>query len=285
MKLNRGALFHSITLPFYQVAMPSRSRTVLKGNDDPMKRNLIHRSAESATDEAAEARFAERPGAHASDPGAVVVLPTVHPTPVTVARSESLRRLCEQLSPVAVVDNNLRLLISGCASGDGTSTIAAAFALDLSQRLSLRTLLIDAHLRRPALHRMFTHANDKKCVLMLNGPMQIRSTGWNWLDVATCCLGSSETERREALAQCEDIASHYATVVIDLGVVRLDARMLPLARETDPILLVVRHGHTRRQELATTAIALRAAKRTVAGVILNAATNPVAPFAGKTKPQ
>lgn len=121
--------------------------------------------------------------------------------------------------------------------------------------------------------------------MLLDGPMQIRSTGWAWLDVATCCLGSTETERREALVRCEEIAGHYAVVVVDLGVVRLDARMLPLARETDPIVLVVRHGHTCREELATTAAALRAAKRTVAGVILNAATGSVAPSAGKTKPQ
>jgi Mrp family chromosome partitioning ATPase len=214
-----------------------------------------------------------------------MVLPTVHPRPVTVARSEPLRRLCEQLSPVAVIDHHLRLLVSGCGRGDGASTIAAAFALDLSQRLSLRTLLVDAHLRRPTLHRMFTRANDRKSLLMLDGPMQIRSTGWNWLDLATCCLGSTEAERREALAQCQDIAGHYAVVVVDLGVVRLDARMLPLAREADPILLVVRYGRTRRQELATTTVALRAANRTVAGVILNAATNSVASLAGKTKRQ
>jgi len=45
---------------------------------------------------------------------------------------------------------------------------------------------------------------------------------------------------------------------------------LPLMRPTDPILLVVRYGQTERKELATAAAALRAADRTVAGVILNA---------------
>jgi len=64
--------------------------------------------------------------------------------------------------------------------------------------------------------------------------------------------------------------------VIDLGVTRLDARMLPLARSTDPILLIVRYGSTERQELATTVSALRAANRAVAGVILNATVDPVA---------
>ncbi len=47
------------------------------------------------------------------------------------------------------------MLVTGCRPGDGASTIAMGLALDLSQRLGLRTLLVDAHLRRPGLHKMF----------------------------------------------------------------------------------------------------------------------------------
>jgi Mrp family chromosome partitioning ATPase len=215
--------------------------------------------------------------------GSLVRLPVPYPTPAMVARSAQLQRLSEQLSPVAVVERDMRLLIVGCRPGDGVSTIAAALALDLSQRLSLRTLLIDANARRPTLHQTFARSQARFCELVLDGPMQIRSTGWAWLDVASCCLGTTEDERREALERCDEVSRQYAAVVIDLGVTRLDARMLPLARETDPILLVARYGATRRQELATTAAALRAAKRTIAGVILNAATRPVAPLTGKKK--
>jgi Mrp family chromosome partitioning ATPase len=215
-----------------------------------------------------------------------VHLPVPHPTPALVARSEPLQRICEQLSPRAVIDKNLRLLLTGCRPGDGASTIAAAFALDFSQRLSLRTLLIDANIRRPTLHRSFGRTSARPPELVLDGPMQIRSTGWAWLDLATCYLGTTENERREALQRCDEVSRHYAAIVVDLGVVRLDARMLPLARESDPILLITRYGHTRRQELATTAAALRAAKRTLAGAILNAATDQVAPLTkGKLKHQ
>ena len=64
-------------------------------------------------------------------------------------------------------------------------------------------------------------------------------------------------------------------MVVDLGVVRLESRLLPLARPGDPILLIVRYGYTERQELASTTAGLRAAKRPPAGVILNAAANPM----------
>lgn len=215
---------------------------------------------------------------------ALVHLPVTHPTPVMMANSTPLQQLCEQLSPMAVVDSNLRLLVTGCRPGDGASTIAAALALDLSQRLSLRTLLIDANMRRPTLHRSFARY-VRAPELSLEGPMQIRSTGWAWLDLATCCLGTTERERSEALNRCDEVSRHYGAVVVDLGVVRLDARMLPLARATDPILLIARYGYTRRQELATTAAALRAAKRTPAGAILNAVTKTVTPQTKKKQAQ
>jgi Mrp family chromosome partitioning ATPase len=214
---------------------------------------------------------------------ALVRLPVPHPTPAMLARSEPLQQLCERLSPLAVIGNDLRLLITGCRPLDGASTVAAAFALDFSQRLALRTLLIDGNLRRPTLHRTFARSNMHPAELMLDGPLQIRSTGWAWLDLATCYLGPTESERREALKRCDEVSSRYAAVVVDLGVARLDARMLLLARETDPILLVARYGHTLRQELATTAASLRAAKRSLAGVILNAAAKPAAPSTGKKR--
>jgi len=205
---------------------------------------------------------------------ALVTLPVSSPAPASIARASALQQICEHFSPSAVVENNFRMLITGCRPGDGASTIAAALALDLSQRLSLRTLLIDANSRRPTLHKTFIRSGVETPELILDGPMQIRSTGWAWLDLATCCFGSTEDERREVLARCDEVSRHYAAVVVDLGVVRLDARMLPLARESDPIFLVVRHGHTRRQELATTTAALQAARRSVAGAILNAVKRP-----------
>jgi Mrp family chromosome partitioning ATPase len=192
-----------------------------------------------------------------------------------IAAEEPLHRLAERLAPLAVVERSMRLLLSGCRPADGTSTLASAFALDLSQRLSVRTLLFDAHLRHPSLHRMLT-ADSKEPEVMLDGALQIRSCSWPRLELASWRRDIAEEGRYELLQRLEKVLGHYAAVVIDLGVIRLDTRMLPLARPTDPILLVARHGHTRRQELATTAAALRAANRAVAGVILNAANSPAA---------
>lgn len=195
--------------------------------------------------------------------------------PLTVASSESLRRLSELLAPMAMADNKLRLFITGCRSGDGASTVAAAFAFDFSQRLALRTLLVDIHANRQALHRIFPRSSSRTPELAPDSPVRIRTTGWSCLELATCLPGTAEPDHNEALSKLNTIMSHYSVVVVDLGVARLDTRGLPLARTTDPVLIVVRYGHTSKLELATTASALTNAKRTVAGVILNATTRLV----------
>ncbi len=247
----------------------------------------IHRISPDVADEPASDRDSPsvsterheetRPAIRATRPSnAIVPLPAAEAVPVTIARAEALQRLAERLAPLAMVEHSMRLFLSGCRPADGTSSVASAFALDLSQRLSVRTLLVDAHLRHPSLHRIFTTADLKRPELLLDGALQIRSTGWPRLEVANCSIDGIDEERHALMQRLEGVLSHYGAVVVDLGVIRLDTRMLTLARPTDPILLVARYGHTRRQELATTAAALRAANRAVAGVIFNGATTPVA---------
>jgi Mrp family chromosome partitioning ATPase len=205
----------------------------------------------------------------------LVPLPTLEHVPAAVARAGAIRNLTERLAPLAVVERSTRLLVTGCRPGDGASTVATAIAIDISQRLGLRTMLVDAHLRHPSLHRLFQHPGRRTPELVLDGALQIRATEWPRLELVTCCLSSPDSQR-ELFDKFEALLGEYPAVIVDLGVTRLDARMLPLARPTDPILMIVRQGHTERRELTTTASALRAANRSVAGAILNDATDPVA---------
>jgi len=190
--------------------------------------------------------------------------------PAALARQDAIRQLSERMAPTAAVEKSCRVAISGCRPRDGASSIAAALALDLSQRLSMRTILVDANLQSPSLHGVISQAERTVTQIALDGSLQLRTTGLPRLTLATCCIPGSDDQREGAIAELDGILRTFSAVVIDLGVARLDPRMLPLMRPTDPILLVVRYGQTERKELATAAAALRAADRTVAGVILNA---------------
>ncbi len=190
--------------------------------------------------------------------------------PAMLARQDAIRQLSERMAPTAAVDKSCRVAISGCRPYDGASSIAAALAFDLSQRLSMRTILVDANLQSPSLHRVVSPSERTLAQITLDGSLQLRATGWQRLTLATCCLNGDDDERDAVITELEAVLGTFPAAVIDLGVARLDPRMLPLMRPADPILLVVRYGQTERKELATSAAALRAADRSVAGVIMNA---------------
>ncbi|HXR35478.1 MAG TPA: hypothetical protein VN754_05995, partial [Candidatus Binataceae bacterium] len=83
---------------------------------------------------------------------------------------------------------------------------------------------------------------------------------------------------RAALDDLNGLLRRYPVAVIDLGVIRLEPRMLFLARPDDPVLLVTRYEHTEREELERTVTLLRGTNHRVPGVILNGYKSPVPGF-------
>jgi Mrp family chromosome partitioning ATPase len=197
--------------------------------------------------------------------------------PSAVLQAQALRSISERIAPLAVVETSTRLLVAACNHGDGASTVAGALALDISQRLRLRTLLIDAHLRYPALHLLFKATARPAHPELLDQSLQVRSTGLPNLDLMNF-LPQASDPCQDVPDEVEKYSSSYQVVLVDLGVPRLDPRMLALARASDPIVLVVRYGHTDRAHLNTTVSALRAANRSMAGVIINDQTGPTGKF-------
>lgn len=203
---------------------------------------------------------------------ALTQIPVLEPAHASfqAARARSLQAINERLAPLAGVGQSVRLLVTGCRPGDGASTVAMGLALDLSQRMGLRTLLVDAHLRKPELHKILTPSGAKSPSLLLGDHFVVRPSSLPRLDLASCLPLTAEAMRPGDVQGYEALLDSFLLTVVDLGVVRLDGRLLGLARPTDPIVVVTRYGSTERDELATTAAALKAASRSVAGVIMNA---------------
>ncbi len=190
-------------------------------------------------------------------------------TPFEASRARSLQVLNERVAPLTGVGQSVRMLVTGCRPGDGASTVAMGLALDLSQRLGLRTLLVDAHLRKPELHKLFPPAPSKSPTLLLGNQFVVRPSTMPHLELASCLPMAAGALRPGDVQEYEALLDGFALAVVDLGVVRLDGRLLGLARPTDPIVVVTRYGSTERDELATTVAALKAASRSVGGVIIN----------------
>ena len=218
--------------------------------------------------------LADETGKPSASPDTIIQLPVVQEMPALLAHDQSIRTLTERVAPLAAMDSSIRILVSGCRSGDGASTIASAIAIDLSQRFGMRTLLVDGQLRQPALHRLISRRDVRTADTVLGGLLRLQATGRPRLELASFCWADGGPEYGQSFEPFEQLIKDYRAMVVDLGVVRLEPRLLPLARPGDPILLVVRYGRTERQDLASTTAGLRAAGRSPAGVILNAAADP-----------
>jgi protein-tyrosine kinase len=195
-------------------------------------------------------------------------------TPFEASLDRSLQVLNERVAPLAGVGQSVRLFVTGCRPGDGASTVAMGLALDLSQRLGLRTLLVDAHLRKPTLHKMFPPMPGANAPLLLGDQFVVRPSAMPRLELASCLPITASALKPGDAQGYEELLDSFLLAVVDLGGVRLDGRLLGLARASDPIIIVTRYGSTEREELATTTAALKAASRTVAGVILNGVPQP-----------
>ena len=118
--------------------------------------------------------------------------PAIHVSPAVIetadiigdlARDGALCRLSEQLAALGAREEPVRLLVSGCRPGDGASTVAAALALDLSQRLAMRTVLVEGHLRHPALRNLLARFAPMPADLSSASSLSSQRTAWPRLEL------------------------------------------------------------------------------------------------------
>ena len=208
---------------------------------------------------------------------AMALAPVVAPQGLldSIACSPSLRNLSEQLGASSAYNGPVRILMTGCRPGDGVSTLAAAMALDLSQRLAARTVLVEGQPRVALMHPIFGRAGAPTPATAASASIAVQGTGWPRLETARPEHMTLGEQPARLVEDMDELLARYRLAVIDLGVVRLDPRMLKLARPDDPILVVARHLRTDRAEMIATVNLLRNTGHPVAGVILNAYKSPL----------
>jgi receptor protein-tyrosine kinase len=196
----------------------------------------------------------------------------------SIACSQSIRSLSEQLAAASAHNGPARILLTGCRQGDGVSTVAAAMALDMSQRLAARTVLVEGQPRVTMMHPLFGRSNAPTPATIASASIAVQATGYPRLETARPEQLALTEQPAQLVEDLDELLTRYRLAVIDLGVVRLDPRMLALARPDDPILVVARHLHTDREEMIATVNILRTTGHPAAGVILNAYKSPLPPL-------
>lgn len=145
--------------------------------------------------------------------------------------------------------------------GEGTSTVAAQFALMLAGDSRARTLLLDLHARRPAIAERFG-LDDSFAAPPSERPLAV---GRVPREIVT--LGFfSPTSVRERLAA---VAPRFDWIVLDGPPLLEAAESVELAGLADGVVLVVQAGGTKRPVVTRAVELLRKSGARVLGSVLN----------------
>ncbi len=165
------------------------------------------------------------------------------------------------------------------SQGDGKSTTAVNLALCLAERGG-PVLVVDADLRRPAVHRLLRVAETPGLgdVLRRGRPVEeaIQRTGHPNIDALAC--GSPVRDPVAALSSTQlrallnGLSQRYKYIVVDTSALGPVHDALEVARSVDASLLVICAGQTRTKQLARALDRLaRANIGSLVGYVLNRA--------------
>jgi capsular exopolysaccharide synthesis family protein len=193
------------------------------------------------------------------------------------AIAENFRTLRTALHLLAPPKERRTFLFTSAVPGEGKSFCAANLAIAFAQQ-GLRTLLIDADMRMPALEKLFFEETPHPGVAdVLLGRTTVaeavRPTHENRLAVLTA--GHRPKRPAELLAGprfgqlLSDALRMYERVVIDTAPVHAVSDTLLLGRSVDSALLVVRAARTPRKAVARARDKLTEAGAPLDGMVLN----------------
>jgi succinoglycan biosynthesis transport protein ExoP len=147
------------------------------------------------------------------------------------------------------------IMIASTRPDEGKSSVASLLAITFALNGS-RVLLIDADLRRPAIHLRFRMGKGLGLSSVLTGKATFRESVVKWEELSNLDIlpsGPIPPLPSELLGskQMEDlvrqIRSDYDFIIIDTPPVLVVADALVLGRLSDAAILVLRYGATRKQ--------------------------------------
>ena len=168
------------------------------------------------------------------------------------------------------------ILVTSSASGEGKSTTALALALDYA-RIGLRTVLIDADLRRPNVHRLAQLPNRHGFidVLMEHAKLEdvVQHVADSTLDIVT--LGRIVPNPAHVLSG-EGVANviapyreRYDVMIFDSAPIMGIADTPLIARIIEGTVVVVEAGRAHRGQAKTTLKRIREVGGNVVGIVLS----------------
>lgn len=191
-------------------------------------------------------------------------------------RTEAFRQLRTALQFVDV-DHPMRLItVTSSTAAEGKTGVSSNLAVVFAEA-GHRVLLIDADLRRPAVAHYFGIDGSVGLTNVLAGQVQVDEAihAWGHRQMSVLPSGSTPPNPSELLGSermvrlLADLKEQYDVIIVDTPPLLPVTDAALMAANSDGVLLLARHGKTRRNELERTAQALIGVDAKIIGVVLN----------------
>lgn len=169
------------------------------------------------------------------------------------------------------------ILVTSAVSGEGKSFVAANLAVSIAQNIDKHVLLMDCDLRLPSIHTRFGFGKVPGLCEYLSGERPLDTLFLkSAVDKLTLLPGGGPVSNPSELISSEqmsklliDVAAKYSDryIVIDSPPPQLTSETAAIARQVDAILLVIKHGTTKREHVVDVIDLL--GKDKIIGVVLN----------------
>lgn len=192
--------------------------------------------------------------------------------------TESYRQIRTNIQFTAVDKPAKTIMITSANAGEGKSTSAANLAIVLAQA-ELRTIIIDADLRKPSLHNLFQIPNLGGLTDLLSSSDKpqlsnhLKSTEIKDLKVITSgplppnpseLLGSARMRRL-----LQELENYADMIIVDTSPILAVTDPIVLSRQVDGVILVTRAKHTRKDAIKQAVERLNQVGANLLGSILN----------------
>ncbi|MEA2031090.1 MAG: CpsD/CapB family tyrosine-protein kinase [candidate division Zixibacteria bacterium] len=191
------------------------------------------------------------------------------------------RRLLQRIESNSKKFEHKAILITSAELAEGKSTICSFLALSAARQKKMKTLLIDADIRRPSIHKFFSMQREGGLTEILSGNLNaaeaVKHTDIEQLHIITAGKHNQQPSDffdAEAIGRLiSEMKFYYDMVLVDCAPVLPVSDPMLLASKLDSIILVIKAGKTQKEVVERAINILGSNSNSILGVVLNNMNN------------
>ncbi len=169
------------------------------------------------------------------------------------------------------------IAVASAVSGEGKTSVAAQLAVSIARATGEKTLLIDADLRSPDVHRLFQIVGTPGLADVLESRLTLaEAINTQWSEFVHVLPAGEMTGNPHQLVNgsclrslISDVRAQYAYVIVDTPPILLASEALVIAKEVDGVLLCTMRDHSREAQVKAACERLRTVGARNLGAVLN----------------